>query len=166
MCTSAVPAGDYVVARMHVEGSVAASVGATAQHIYNFSFGGDSVLATTNAPAASVSTDIDLTQELVAPGQTLNNPSTQLVRTIATVESRASAPGKVTQTAASSISVAVTCLEVPDGVTWTADSGVFGAPLYSSLPVPSLEIWALAALALLLGGAAMWFVASRRPEAA
>ena len=128
------PSGVYVVARVHVEGSVAVSgVGATARHIYSIYFGSGAVLEVTDAPAAAVSTDIEFTAELAAPGTTFINPVTFLRRFTASVENHAGAWGEVAQASSSSLAVSVTCLLVPPNITWVADSGAFGAPDCSTI---------------------------------
>jgi hypothetical protein len=135
-----IPAGNYpsgvsVVAHVHVEGNVAVSgVDATARHIYSVYFGSGAFNVVTDAPAPPVSTDLTLTAELVSPGTTFPNPVTYLRRFTAAVENHAFAAGEVALTSASSsLAITVTCLEIPPNITWTADSGAFGAPECSAL---------------------------------
>jgi hypothetical protein len=165
-----IPAGSYpsgvsVVARVYVNGSVGASVGAVASYGYGFQFG-ESVNVNTVAPAPTLSQEIHLTQEFYAPGTTLSSPVERLLRFIGSVESTSAAPGEIAQTASSDISGRVICIEVPAGVTWVSDSGVFGAPDCADIAVPSLSRWAIAALVLGLAGSAAWMVARSRPEVA
>jgi hypothetical protein len=159
------PSGLYAVAHVHVSGSVGASVGAAARYLYGFQFGVDFVNVNTTAPAANLSTVIELTHELLAPGTTLNEPVTRLVPYNGTVESQSSAPGEVLQSASSDISGRVLCIDVPLGVTWVSDSGVFGAT-HCADAVPSLTGWAIAALVIVLGGSAIWFAGLSRRELA
>ena len=148
------PEGVYVSAHLHVEGGV--SGGEVARALYNFSFDTDSVLVDTIAPAPPISENIVLTVELVAPGATLNNPSTKLARFAAAVESVSSTSFSEPQVATSSIAGEVTCLVIPPGVTWTSDSGAFGAPICTTTALPTLSSWMLVVLVAALVGTVVW----------
>jgi hypothetical protein len=158
------PSGLYAAARVHVEGSVAASGDAAASHTYDILFG-ENASASTVWPAPPVSLDVDLAAELVAPGVTLSTPTTVVAPFVASVLVSTNAPGEVAQSSSSDIACRVICLSVPPGVTWVSDSGTFGAPNCSAA-VPGLEDWAVAGLALTLAAAALWIARSMRPELA
>jgi len=67
--------------------------------------------------------------------------------------------------ASSDISGRVICIDVPPGVTWVSDSGAFGAPRCADA-VPGVTGRAVAALAVVLVGSAIWLAGLRRRELA
>lgn len=160
------PSGLEAVARVRVIGSVGVSqAGATARHIYSVQFGSGVATAVTDAPAPNLDAYLRLTEQLVAPGTTLNSPTMLPWKpVIASVESHSSAPGEVAQAASSDISVEVLCIRVPSGVTWVSESGALGVPSCSEDAIPGLTGWALAALALVLIGSGVWMAVGGRRE--
>jgi hypothetical protein len=154
------PSGAYAILHVHAEGSVAATPGTFARLLVSYKMV-EEVFIQLDAPAAPLDTDFTLTVELVAPGTNLSNPVVRVRRVFGRARSRSITSEIVSESATSSVSSEVICMEVTPGVTWVSESGLFpDDPCPAQIPTGSP--WALVVLLTVIVGTGFWIASGTR----